>query len=437
MSRTRTRIMPSANFWMWGYPYPTNVVKIPDFMPDLIYSGLRKDYNAYSCLSDNVSTVSPPPFNACSHTRYLAATFGGSTEYSFSPPTPPLAVQVNGGLCYEAPSVPSSGYNWAGMIDELASRLDGKITGSCAALVTLRELAQTVAMIRNPFNLLKADWRVASQAFSASRLAKKAANIWLEGLYGWKSLYTDVSSVSQASAGYIDSLRNEDLQVSNLQRLSTSQVVTGTRANVYAGTITSDSAWSNQLRKPIDLQFNDPSVRILDIRYKGTARVSCQQLVQQEHGLRWMRKLAQYGGFSNWRELRDVLWEITPFSFVVDWFIDTRGLWSTLNLDRLHQADVRRFGYSTKTETWFRAEALQSWNYATYRIPNDTRWRYKTPTTYSGSLVYPSTSAGCTTYYSRTPGDPPAQSFYNRFSAAGLSVSQMASGISLIAQRTF
>jgi hypothetical protein len=60
--------------------------------------------------------------------------------------------------------------------------------------VTLAEAQKTIRMIRNPFNLLRTNWRKLCRRETALSLHKKAANVWLEGQYGWNSFWYDVKA---------------------------------------------------------------------------------------------------------------------------------------------------------------------------------------------------------------------------------------------------
>jgi len=117
----------------------------------------------------------------------------------------------------------------------------------------------------------------------------------------------------------------------------------------------------------------------------------------------------------------EALWDLLPFSFVVDWFIDLERVVKYLPL-YWNRHTFRRMGYSVKTE--YRA-ALEIDSDATITWWNGMSFP-KSKTELCPEITVAST-------YVRTPGFPPDMSGVGAFN--GLSFTHLADGAALIAQR--
>jgi len=422
--RIRTRHCPNVGYVTAdgnrlpgsGYPSPSASILFDDalyaYIQD-VHPSRKQDYN--------------PVYQEVS----CMAAWSGTTKYSYSPPVPPCTLNFIGGARYATPTIPYSP-NWGALLDDLAAKLGGRIRNSCMLLLSLKEIGSTISMFRNPFNLLKPSWRKVANNHSASTLIKNGSNVWLEYLYGWKSFYSDLTAFARSSGSAMIDYLSDEYQQEALSRFSSNQTESGTRPNVYVGSITSDSMWADQLSRPAGNMTMGPCVRIDSISWKRTSRIGCWASSRPlAHTNKIARVLANYD-VATYQSLRDLLWEIIPFSFVIDWFVDARGIWGSLNSAIISSTAEKWLGYSTTTDFEYHARMMPAIYYNL--LFSNTQWAYKYPIDMSEKVIN-SGSPGRSRIYSRTAGTPPTTNFVNSLAKSGLSLTQCASGLSLIAQR--
>lgn len=411
--------------------------------PWYTFSTKRGDYSLandkasikpYSQLESYIQDVHPSKkqdFNPVYHVRSSAAAFEGKFLYEYEPPKSPCILTIHGGARYVAPS-PSTSLNWGGALDELAAGLSGRIQDSCMVLLSLKELGDTYKMFRNPFNLLKpSNWRKVSKQHPARTLASKGANVWLEYLYGWKSFYSDLTSFSKScGSAMIDYIQSGYAQ-EVLSRFSSTTTNSGTHPNAYFGySAFSDAAWANNLaRVPSEMQQSD--LRICNIHWSQSGRVGCWCLNRCFSPLNKMSRILARFDIASYQSLRDLLWEVIPFSFVIDWFVDCRGIWSPMNRMIISQSAQKWLGYSTTTLTQYDVEFMPGSFQPLRNLGGD--WGGM-PVAVSDRVVR-SGHAGVHKVYQRVAGLPPTYDFHNVLENRGLSLTQCLSGLSLIAQR--
>jgi hypothetical protein len=133
-------------------------------------------------------------------------------------------------------------------------------------------------------------------------------------------------------------------------------------------------------------------------------------------------------------KLLETIWEVVPYSFVVDWVVNMNGL---LSLPRFEDslrtlsngAFVSHLGYSVKIEIPFTAQMM----YPHASTQNSWYWRSILPLEQTIGITAPTNAAGVVSLYQRNVGFPP--SGVSLFANRGLSVSQGVSGFSLLLQR--
>lgn len=160
--------------------------------------------------------------------------------------------------------------------DRVVTRAAVKLTASTHDTLTFAaELAKTVAMFRGALGRLI--------GYLTSRNPKDWASIWLEGRYGWRTLIYDMESISEALSRLGNQHGEFYRAISGEQETHDDILVANT--NRLGG-----------------VQTTTLSLHV-DISYRGMAT----------------SKLAPppFGG-----SVLVTAWELVPFSFVIDWFID-------------------------------------------------------------------------------------------------------------------
>jgi len=446
--RTKTTYAPSskfAKFWWTSSPYGpggpywfspnSQMLESPE-------SGVAWNIISSDQMTDEVSSTGGHPYNPCNHTRIRAAhlnefMWGGTISQYPGPLT--YFVQSTGSNWVSPSSTTAAmaaiesavaSVDWINPVMTLGNLVKGLIDGKSLIAVTLKELPQTIQMVRNPFGLLKADWRKIAGRASARTLAKKGANLWLEYQYGWKSSYIDLKNFAVDSGKYMVSVQRYQDQA--LRRYSKSSV---SLCSALSPTV-SDGQWADwrSVFTTTSFGWKSPVCRIVFGPTQVKANVGCwasDHLCDQV--TRLYRFLYAYGATGD--QLLTTLWEMLPYSFVVDWFVNMNRV---INLPMYEQsvktlssAQVQRLGFSTKVEIPYSVQIMLNTmsNYWTGTYNAFPWWAVYG----QGPSPNQTSVSGVISNYRRTTGLPTAG--VSIFAGKGLSASQFASGFSLLLQR--
>lgn len=438
MSRTRSRYVTPGHFYdymtsagsgrnnqsLFGRSYDSSGWL---FTADQARFAMRED------MVDNLSTPgSYRDVNAVSHIKKLYANMiNGGCTYSYTgsgyPNTYITYIPSHMG-CYYTPGM--TGFPtppWPLLVTELADKIETGIETSSLLFVTLAEIRKTYSMVRNPFNLLKADWRNSAHNFSARQLSKAGANIWLEGLYGWKACYRDIKGFSKSYRDVLaysrrNSMGFEHFSVSQTDELApVSPVIYGCTLSEWNSTIGSLPLTGNPI-------WSSGGYFRADVHHRhATYRIGCERLLDTQYRFNRTQAALRALG-ADFNSILPTLWELVPFSFVIDWFIDTRGLWALPSLARLQRADVRRLCYSTKIEHQSNLTVIHGHPFSGWSVTYG-----RSPSSRSGTPVLSGVCTGTT--YTRAQGGPSIADVRAGLLSANLSSTQLLSGLSLIIQR--
>lgn len=424
--RMRSRSMPSSNYFSANNSYYFHST---GFLPT--GSNLRPDLDLYSYISD----VDPKSvgydrraFHPCSQRNNIAACYKGNVSYSFNSPVPSMELGIAGKCLYTPPTLAPP--LWEGIVDNLAGSLAGRTRGANMLAVSLKEIGQTIGMFRNPFNLMKPNWRKIVKRDPASTLAKKSANVWLEYLYGWKSFKSDLDSFSESCGQAVIDLQSDE-SYETAERYSNSKLDSGTLVPVFAGNVSTQAKWDQYTKAPVTNTNFGPNIRVSG-NWKRVLRVGGLAENAGLSAASKTRKLLSRFDLSSFHALRDILWEVIPYSFVVDWFIDLHGIWALPNRWIISENISRNLGYSTKTITEYQIEVDTGIWYPTY-VGYGGLWRNAWPNQSNSRVI--SGATGICTDYTRVEGLPSSENWQNSCFTKGLSISQLATGLSLISQR--
>lgn len=431
-NRNRSRLQPATGWLKNTFGYA------PNYPRAYGTSYTATDYSYVAGISDIVDP-GIGTFNAVNsiyHYKQSAGCFRGTQNFSFTPPDPFVDVEVAGSVRYWAPPNPSVP-NWGGLVDELAATLAGRSKRSCMLAITLKELSSTISMFRNPFSLMKPSWRKVAKNHTARTLALKGANVWLEYLYGWKSFYNDLTSFSTACGQSVIDVINNDSDIPELSRFSATQTESGSHPPVIGGSGNNANDWLRAISDPIQWAFD--SIYKVNARWKSQHRVFCQADGAVLDGANLTKKLLSNFDLVNWQSVRDTLWEAIPYSFVVDWFVDMRGIWAPLNYAYISHLASGYIGNSTKYTYDFDVQYIPGWSWLWNGSDGHGNFfaspkQYQVPTSFRNPICQ-SNGMGSGSEYWRNPGMPPSQDWYNKLTNRGLSLTQLASGLSLVAQR--
>jgi len=302
---------------------------------------------------------------------------------------------------YDLISTPSlTAADWSSLVNQVGSQLDGRMTTGQNLFVDLAQLSQTVGMLKNPFNLKKLPKLLRSKPLG--ELKRIAASGYLEYQFGWKPVWNDVLALRDAFTevskhiGYIRETVNKFVSLSARQ----SQTI----SNPSVGTFRSVGSDTSLLMTPVCTAVKRTYCFSLDLR-------------RTEAALHWSyldQMLNRLGA----RDLASALWDLVPYSFVVDWFTHVGDIWKLQPID-WPKFDIRRMGYSTKTE-WF----------VRFDYTSKARSDYDSVYTYANGQTESSLAQRV---YERVAGFPPASATVGLF--GNLNKTQIAEGVALIVQR--
>jgi hypothetical protein len=287
-------------------------------------------------------------------------------------------------------------------------------------------------MLRNPYSLLRGGWRKMVGDHSFAALAKRSSNIWLETKYGWQSAYNDVKNISSL-LGYLYGESTTRKMINDEERRwSTSRVYTA-RDNGWTYPFSASEDWENKLGNRYPGGEWNPSFGN-HVRYKRTLSKVCRVGCNQDMAIanRWSKTRAVMRALGiDVRGVLETIWELTPMSFVVDWFADPAGLLQLpASLARLNRRDISDIGYSTKNT--YDVEIQMFPKYAPYYWGG---WGHAYDTSWVVQERVVETGHQRSVTYHRTSGLPPSGSLVTSLLGKGFSAINGVSGLSLIVQR--
>lgn len=303
---------------------------------------------------------------------------------------------------YVYPSVSHSEIPWNDLVNQVGTKLDGSMTaGSNLVAVTIVELPKTIKMIKDPFRLISG-WRKEAKKLSSKSLAKSAANIWLEARYGWRQFFNDLVNFSKVH-------KEVKRHIEYLNQITGSWESCGSTHTESKSNWATPRNWGSPTYGGFWFTSECTEAKL-------TARFTTD-IWRDETFRKWsyLELLQQRLGTNN---ILEVLWELIPFSFCVDWFIDIGRLikykpvfWNSHKL--------RRMGWSIKRELKMSVD-IHSRAYTLH------------PNVCPIHVVHVP-EQNVYTSYERHPGFPPESSTVGLF--GGLSLTHLADGAALIAQR--
>lgn len=289
----------------------------------------------------------PALFNGCTHTRrYLVPISFPSASQEAVPS--PLYVYWNQKYGGHLPAVrgafsphcmwgsldyPTSysfgAVDWDALIQDVGDQLSGAMDARANILVFLGEARQTIRMFKNPFGLVNTAYRGIK---NLNQFLKLVAGGWLEYKWGWKQLDRDMTAL-------FSSYDRARIHRSYLQE---------TRSR-YTGIHARDTSSVNVSVPYPQIKGNTDPYHIIATR--ATAYRTCTFGVEILRGAQYriasqMETMLEGLGAKN---VLEAAWDLIPFSFLVDWFVDIGRvvatdpiLWNTHRL--------RRIGHSTKID---------------------------------------------------------------------------------------
>jgi len=365
------------------------------------------------------------PFNECSHSlcdcsfnssefTYVTKSYSGTYHY-FDLHHRTAAVLTN-------VSVPD--ISWGPIVSDLGMLVRDRLSSGSLLGVTIKEFGETLRMVRNPFGLLRKDWRKVVGQLTAKQLATRSANLWLEYQYGWRASYNDLKAFSKAAARCVNTFNNWSATQALESRFSKRQesVVSPPHSNTVWVNGASDEYMAAHWGDGNMGDYFLGGIKVLP--RKLIAIVGCKRAMEADNFKNRLNYVfTQLGTAAD--QVLPTLWEIVPYSFVIDWFVNVGSMLNLpLALATLCSAKCHDLGYSVKCVTPFNLFVRPS----NYWCPDVLQME-------SRSVVSEDSTVGHHTSYVRCAGLP--QISFTDFCGTDLSISQLVSGAGLIIQRLF
>jgi hypothetical protein len=306
------------------------------------------------------------------------------------------------GGSFSFPSHTMDAVDWSQLVTTVGASLDGRMLGRTNILVTIGEMGKTIRMLKNPFGILSRLKRVPPQ-LTMRQLAKDQANLFLEYTYGWRQLYRDISdlaTVYEKARKHVEYLNKSSGSWDPIAKSRTdSQSYSVPNPTIDNGL----DALSFELIPTSVTRTATFSLNIL--RGSGFEVLSAEKYARQSLGV---------------GKLVEALWDLLPWSFVIDWFIDIGRLVAMNPYFKMNHHQLRFVGHSEKL---------------TYRaaLHIASRWMVEDQFGDNIEMVYDFPEQVVHSVYTRTAGFPPdttSQGVFGRFSIRNVS-----SASALIAQR--
>lgn len=404
-SDSRTYDSSKVNYTLYWHNenHSVNPPQITDFTTT--GSTRTKGYvGQYRTISDIFTN--PYGVNICSHSKQIC------NRYSFQSQTMSIAKAQStpGGVwmvkfdAFEGGEWPPNDItwpspNWASIVSNVSSTLDGQLSSKMLILAEMYQLKQTIQMIKNPFGCLSKGWKRKAGKLSAHSLSKWGSNIWLEYRYGWSQLYRDIKEILRTK-------RRIDNHIEYLRQIAGKYASHGSSAvQMSTYSLPSDPGFTMPVSIVSTTAVTEAKQTIsfsLDYLANDLDRIwSKAQLWQQALGT---------------GDLLATVWEVIPFSFIVDWFIDFNGIgtdnpifWNTSRCKDLCYSIKRELKAVSKTR-FFSA----GWNQ-------------------NMSMILTSEPKVVRSYYQRYLGFPPNTTNVGLF--GGCNLTHLLDGAALIMQR--
>jgi hypothetical protein len=287
-------------------------------------------------------------FNSCLHTQNVPIQISISLPNEFDDPDPSEMQalswntigghlgNINGQWSANAHMGGDSNWNsfsmpspdWNSLVSQVADGLDGSLSASTNMLENLVQLRSTLRMFRNPFGLLNARWSRSRKTLR--ELSKTSSNVWLEYRYGWLNFFRDFEAIASC-------LERASSHIKYLQQTRSSWASIG-RRSIETASYQVTSPNLGDVVNALSITMSDPVVTRTCAFSLDILRGKAFSILSRGHYVMDQLKFT---------DLYSALWDLLPFSFVVDWFIDIQNL--SLEAPYLFRKwDLRRVGYSVK-----------------------------------------------------------------------------------------
>jgi len=291
--------------------------------------------------------------------------------------------------------------DWPAQVNDVGLGMDGTLVASTLVNAAAIELGQTIRMFKDPFGLLSG--RLLTGRKTARQLSKDGANVWLENRYGWQNFIRDVGNVAGAVS---KAMRHINYLQSQIGRWTP---VRSRRQDVFTLSVPHPSIGFGGY--PVYV-----STECKGLRIQRTSTFSLQ--LKRDESFRILSPIAYVMQALGVTDVYATLWEVLPFSFVVDWFFNVSKWAANTTIYKVMQHQVRNCCYSVDCE-W-------RGDFELFSTAFDNHGNSKSEISLQNDVLVRKT-------YERELGFPP-DSYTSGF-FGGFTITHLADSAALIAQR--
>lgn len=354
MSDYRHRTKTGYTYYGSGNIRPTNVYGPTYYLPSYGMATL-------SVMDDDVS--SSRRCKTCSHSKSIPAYFDSSSNLTYLwdsqvygdnkyYPGWPISATVQTELVHYSPGyVPELGTNpaapnplpWNELVASLGDSVELHMQSKTNVLENLATLGQTIRMVKQPLVGLRAlarkeKWRYKTTA----ELSKLVSGGWLQYRYGWNPLRYSFQAFSEVWQ------KSQDHRRFLMKSLGTNVSLAARR--VYTHSYPPSPKREEWSAGTFRTQY--PQIAEELISRETRICVSCDRFLSEKMKIASQMQTAM--DYLHANSLFDVLWELLPFSFCVDWLINVDMLTAAGLSTRLQMPDISNLCYSIKEKLVWR-----------------------------------------------------------------------------------
>jgi hypothetical protein len=356
-------------------------------------------------------------YNPVNHVRYYpVAMVVPGVEWSSIPPA--SALQYGGtfksGLKIDFSAYESSPFaystlpyhgmsnpDYSGMVAEVGSQVSGHMQSKLNVLVAFGEGLKTLEMFKHPFKTIS---DIKPSKLTLKDISKGAASAFLEYKYGWRQVAKDIYDICHLYVKvekHINYLK-ENLGFERHVSSSSEDVNTLPLGNYWYQSYIANSVWEAFQWTRITRKSAFSLTYIIDERVREITRFQ------------------HYLNALGVTKLVDAVWDLVPFSFVVDWFINWNKLKRLTYESMINSQLIVRMGYSDKFQYYVKPKTwIHDYGPYPYIPPTHSEWLGNEQVAYSS--------------YVRVPGFPPSTEDSGFFGS--LSKTEINAGTALIIQK--
>jgi len=203
--------------------------------------------------------------------------------------------------------------DWNSCMMSLGDQLNGVLRASTGMLANFAQLGQTIRMFTNPFGILNARWKHGVKN-TVKNLSKTGSSVWLEKRYGWDNFFRDFEATRNC-------MKDVDQHIKFLK-----------------SSLGVDKTYTAKSTSSDDISPTTPTIGTAEVNVTlENAKITDKRIVRVCFTRPKNFPIYSRAHYASQRlgtnDVCSAMWDLLPFSFVVDWFVDIqKALVATPNM---------------------------------------------------------------------------------------------------------